>query len=130
MYDIQKQININEKYNQNFENIYNAIYNNNIDKLIQLIDELIKNKNNKYKYLDYLLNPNIYKYVKIPNNFPLSTVTFQLHNIIKTKTNAKGNIGILFNPFFYILIHYIIILQFQIIRIFIIIMVHVIISII
>ena len=100
MYNIQKQININEKYNKNFENIYNAIYNNNIDELIKLIDELIKNKNNKYKYLDYLLNPNIYKYVKIPNNFPLSTVTFQLHNIVKTKTNKKGNIGILFNPFF------------------------------
>ena len=100
MDNIKKNIEENSNYEQEFEDIYKAIYNNDIDNLIKLIENLIKNKNNKYKYLDYLLNPSIYKYVKIPNEFSLPTTTFQLHNIIKTKTNTKGNIGILFNPFF------------------------------
>ena len=87
-------------YNNLFNQLYLAIYNNNIDLLIQLINELLENKNNKYEYLNYLLNPSIYKYIKIPNKIKLPTTSFQIHRIIKTKANEEGNIGILFNPFF------------------------------
>ena len=97
--------NIFNKYDKNFYNdlfkqIYQAIYNNDIHLLIKLINELLKDKNNKYIYLNYLLNPDVYKYIKIPNNILLPTSSFQLHRIIKTNTGEKGNICILFNPFF------------------------------
>ena len=94
-----KEYNI-EYYENLFKKLYQAIFNNDIDLLINIINLIITNKYNKYIYLDYLLNPDIYKYVKIPGKIILPTSSFQLHKIIKIKTNTKGNIGIIFNPFF------------------------------
>lgn len=56
-------------------------------------------KNNKY--LNILLNPEKQKGVKVPNNVPVPSCSFQLHNSIELpETNQYGNMAIIFNPFF------------------------------
>ena len=90
----------NEYYQDLFKQIYLAIYDNNINLLIKLIEKTIEHNNNKYIYLDYLLNPSIYKYVKIPSIIKLPTYSIQLHKIVDYNVNEDGNIGVMFNPFF------------------------------
>ena len=80
--------------------IYESIYNNNVRKLISSIKKLIEGKKDEIKYLNNLLNPEIYKYVKIPSILPLATCSFQLHNKIKFRTNDDGYACFLFNPYF------------------------------
>lgn len=95
---------INKNYKTNIfnilNNIYKSIYNNDINELIRNIEELIKNKNEKYKYLNCLLNPDIYKYSKIPSLMPLPSCSFYIHNTFKFETNSEGYAIIMFNPFF------------------------------
>ena len=72
-----------------FENIKN-----NIDALSKF------NKKQEYNYLNNLLYPERCKGVKIPSPVPVPSCSFQLHNCVTLKTNAAGNLGIVFNPFF------------------------------
>ena len=85
---------------KNIYDIYLSIKDKNIDKLIRYIEELIKNKNNKYKYLNELLNPEVYKFVKIPNPMPVASSSFQLYNSIKVEPNSDGCFALIINPFF------------------------------
>ena len=82
-------------------NIYNSIYKHDIDKIINSINNLIKQKKIKNNYLNSLLNPDIYKYSKIPSLIPVPTCSFHIHNYVDIDTTS-GKIAIIFNPFFYI----------------------------
>ena len=85
---------------KNIYDIYLSIKNKDIDKLIKYIENLIKNKKIKYNYLNNLLNPEIYKYVKIPSFMPVPSCSFQLYNSAKVQTNSDGYFGFVVNPFF------------------------------
>lgn len=80
--------------------IYNSIYENNIELLIKKIKELIKNKNSKYEYLNMMLNPDVYKFTKIPNIVELPTCTFYYHNYVDYKLGNDGLCSIIINPYF------------------------------
>lgn len=80
-------------------NIYNSIYKHDIDKIINSINNLIKQKKIKNNYLNSLLNPDIYKYSKIPSLIPVPTCSFHIHNYVDIDTTS-GKIAIIFNPFF------------------------------
>lgn len=58
------------------------------------------NSAGEYKYLDNLLHPEKQKGIKIPSPIPVPSCSFQLHNSVTLSTNASGNLGIVFNPFF------------------------------
>lgn len=58
------------------------------------------NSAGEYKYLDNLLHPERQKGIKIPSPIPVPSCSFQLHNSVTLSTNASGNLGIVFNPFF------------------------------
>lgn len=58
------------------------------------------NQKQEYCYLNNLLYPEKSKNVKIPSPIPVPSCAFQLHNCITLSTNASGNIGVVFNPFF------------------------------
>ena len=85
---------------KNIYDIYLSIKNKDIDKLIKYIEDLIKNRKIKYNYLNNLLNPEIYKYVKIPSFMPIPTCSFQLYNSAKVQTSYDGYFGFVVNPFF------------------------------
>ena len=57
-------------------------------------------KNQKYDYLNNLMYPENCKNVKIPTPIPIPSCSFQLHNCVTVQPNTKGNLAILFNPFF------------------------------
>ena len=80
-------------------NIYNSIYKHDIDKIINNIDILIRKNKIKNNYLNSLLNPETYKYSKIPSLMPIPTCSFHMHNYTDIDTNS-GKIAIIFNPFF------------------------------
>lgn len=58
------------------------------------------NQKQEYCYLNNLLYPEKSKNVKIPSPIPVPSCAFQLHNCVTLSTNASGNIGVVFNPFF------------------------------
>lgn len=83
--------------------LYNTVNSKNInlEALDNIINELLKYKNLRTdSYLKALLYPEIEKGCKIPSTLPIPTCSFQLHNSINLKTNDKGNLFFLFNPFF------------------------------
>lgn len=83
--------------------LYNTVNSKNInlEALDNIINELLKYKNQRTdSYLRALLYPEIEKGCKIPSTLPIPTCSFQLHNSINLKTNNKGNLFFLFNPFF------------------------------
>ena len=88
------------KYINILNDIYNSIYNNDIKLLIKRIKELINNKNNKYEYLDMMLNPDIYKFIKIPSVYELPTCTFYYHQYYNQILGDEGKCTVVFNPFF------------------------------
>ena len=88
------------KYINILNDIYNSIYNNDIELLIKKIKELINNKNNKYEYLNMILNPDIYKFVKIPSMNELPTCTFYYHQYYNQTLGDEGKCTVVFNPFF------------------------------
>lgn len=58
------------------------------------------NMRNEYRYLNNLLHPEKCKGVKIPSQIPIPSCSFQLHNCITLRTNASGNLAVVFNPYF------------------------------
>jgi len=58
------------------------------------------NMRNEYRYLNNLLHPERCKGVKIPSQIPIPSCSFQLHNCVTLRTNASGNLAIMFNPYF------------------------------
>lgn len=58
------------------------------------------NMRNEYRYLNNLLHPEKCKGVKIPSQIPIPSCSFQLHNCVTLRTNASGNLAIVFNPYF------------------------------
>ena len=59
--------------------IYLSLYNNDLNKLINLIDNLVNYGEKKNKYLNEMLYPEIYKYTKIPSLITLPSCSFQLY---------------------------------------------------
>ena len=88
-YDMLKKINM----------ISNSIESRNADNIINSINNLVNaNNEDKYKYLNALLNPEKIKDVKIPSKIPIPSCTFQLHSSIMIPGN--NNFKFMFNPFF------------------------------
>ena len=72
-----------------------------IDNLENVVDVLSKYKNKlEYSYLENLIHPEQAKGCKIPSPIPVPSTSFQLHNSITLTTNNKGNLAIVFNPFY------------------------------
>ena len=70
-------------------------------KIQTAIDALQEfNMRNEYRYLNNLLHPERCKGVKIPSQIPIPSCSFQLHNCVTLKTNASGNLAVVFNPYF------------------------------
>lgn len=88
------------KYIDILNDIYNSIYNNDIELLIKKIKELINDKNNRYEYLNMMLNPDIYKFSKIPSITELPTCTFYYHQYYNQILGDEGKCTVVFNPFF------------------------------
>lgn len=99
---------LNIKLNENEKKVLNKVNdiyellknkNKNINELIEKIKELTGN-DEKTLYLKSLLYPEKYKGIKIPNDVPLPSCTFQLHT---TKLISLSNTSVpifIFNPFF------------------------------
>lgn len=86
-------------------NLYNEINKNiiNMNNLQYSINSLaMYNNRQNYNYLNNLLCPEKAKGCKIPSSVPIPSCSFQLHNCVTLTTNNLGNIGIIFNPFFYV----------------------------
>ena len=78
--------------------ISNSIESQDADNIINSINNLIHiNNNDKYQYLNALLNPEKSKNIKMPSKIPIPSCTFQLH---ETKILSGNNFRIMFNPFF------------------------------
>lgn len=83
--------------------LYQAIHGEKLDfeKIQNAVDALQQfNAKNEYTYLNNLLHPEKCKGVKIPSQIPIPSCSFQLHNCVTLKTNASGNLAIVFNPYF------------------------------
>lgn len=66
-----------------------------------VVDALAAYKHkNEHTYLETLVHPEHSKGCKIPSAIPVPSNSFQLHNSVTLTTNNKGNLAILFNPFF------------------------------
>ena len=66
--------------NRNILNeLYKSIKYNDIHGLIRILQKIIEYKDNKNKYLNEILYPEIYKYTKIPSLIPLPSCSFQLY---------------------------------------------------
>lgn len=96
-----------DSYDKKMLNYLVGMYNNlssekiNIDELENSIDVLTKLKGKQeYCYLSNLLKPETAKGSKIPSPIPVPSAAFQLHNSVTVSTNDKGNLAIVFNPFF------------------------------
>jgi hypothetical protein len=96
-----------DEYDANFlsyiARLYQAINGEKLDfeNIKNNIDALAKfNKKQEYNYLNNLLYPERCRGVKIPSPVPVPSCSFQLHNCVTLRTNASGNLGIVFNPFF------------------------------
>lgn len=72
-----------------------------IDELENIVDVLAKYKQkSEHSYLENLIHPEKAKGCKIPSPIPVPSTSFQLHNSITLQTNDKGNLAVVFNPFF------------------------------
>ena len=83
--------------------LYEATHNEKLDfeKIKNAVDALQQfNSRNEYTYLNNLLHPEKCKGVKIPSQIPIPSCSFQLHNCVTLRTNASGNLAIMFNPYF------------------------------
>ena len=83
--------------------LYQVINGEKLDftKIQTAIDALQEfNMRNEYRYLNNLLHPEKCKGVKIPSQIPIPSCSFQLHNCVTLKTNASGNLAVVFNPYF------------------------------
>ena len=83
--------------------LYQAIHGEKLDfeKIQNAVDALQQfNAKNEYTYLNNLLHPEKCKGVKIPSQIPIPSCSFQLHNCVTLKTNASGNLAVVFNPYF------------------------------
>ena len=83
--------------------LYQAIHGEKLDfeKIRDAVDALQQfNSKNEYTYLNNLLHPERCKGVKIPSQIPIPSCSFQLHNCVTLRTNASGNLAIMFNPYF------------------------------
>ena len=96
-----------DEYDANFlsyiARLYQAINGEKMDfsDIKNSVDALSKfNKKQEYNYLNNLLYPEKCKGVKIPSPVPVPSCSFQLHNCVTLQTNASGNLGVVFNPFF------------------------------
>ena len=73
----------------------------NLNDVYKQIDQIYKYREiTSYEYLNNLLYPEKNKDVKMPNNMPLPSCTFQLKNQFRIRTNNKGNFILCMNPFF------------------------------
>lgn len=79
--------------------IYLSLYNNDLNKLINLIDNLVNYGEKKNKYLNEMLYPEIYKYTKIPSLITLPTCSFQLYYTGNFKIK-NSNLYFMYSPFF------------------------------
>ena len=96
-----------DNYDSNMLNylarLYHVINDENLDfsKIKNAVDALQQfNSRQEYNYLNNLLYPERCKNVKIPTPIPIPSCSFQLHNCVTLTTNASGNLGVWFNPFF------------------------------
>jgi hypothetical protein len=83
--------------------LYEATHGEKLDfeKIKNAVDALQEfNTKNEYSYLNNLLHPEKCKGVKIPSQIPVPSCSFQLHNCVTLRTNASGNLAIVFNPYF------------------------------
>lgn len=78
--------------------LYKSIKYNDIHGLIRILQKIIEYKDNKNKYLNEILYPEIYKYTKIPSLIPLPSCSFQLY-FTETFT-VNSNLYFMFSPFF------------------------------
>lgn len=96
-----------DTYDQKMMNYIVGMYNNlssekiNIAELENSVEALSKLRDQQeYNYLSNLLKPEFAKGSKIPSPIPVPSAAFQLHNSVTLSTNDKGNLAIVFNPFF------------------------------
>ena len=87
--------NVIEKINDIYDSI--KVKNKNINEIINNIKNLVDDDDDT-KYLKALLYPEKYKGIKMPNQVPLPSCTFQLHST-KILTSHK-EFRIIFNPYF------------------------------
>ena len=83
--------------------LYQALNGEKLDitKIQSAVDALQEfNMRNEYRYLNNLLHPEKCKGVKIPSQIPVPSCSFQLHNCVTLRTNASGNLCVVFNPYF------------------------------
>lgn len=104
--DSDLQANI-QKYDRQLLSWLQAFYNAitrekvNMEEVTQLLDMVQQIKKEQVNnYLVDLLFPESAENSKIPNDFPMPTSSFQLHNQLAITTNASGNFSFMFNPFF------------------------------
>jgi hypothetical protein len=85
--------------NKNILNeLYKSIKYNDIHGLIKVLQKIIEYKDNKNKYLNEILYPEIYKYTKMPSLISLPSCSFQLY-FTETFT-VNDNLYFMFSPFF------------------------------
>ena len=103
----EKVMKMIDDYDANFlsyiARLYEAINGEKLDftTLKSTIDILAKfNERQEFNYLNNLLYPEKCKGVKIPSPVPVPSCSFQLHNSTTISTNNRGNLALIFNPFF------------------------------
>jgi len=103
----EKIIKMIDDYDANFlgyiARLYEAINGEKLDftNIKSAVDALAKfNERQEFNYLNNLLYPEKCKGVKIPSPVPVPSCSFQLHNSTTISTNDRGNLALIFNPFF------------------------------
>ena len=103
----EKVIKMIDDYDANFlgyiARLYEAINGEKLDftNIKSAVDALAKfNERQEFNYLNNLLYPEKCKGVKIPSPVPVPSCSFQLHNSTTISTNSRGNLALIFNPFF------------------------------
>ena len=103
----EKVIKMIDDYDANFlsyiARLYEALNGEKLDftNIKNAVDALAKfNERQEFNYLNNLLYPEKCKGVKIPSPVPVPSCSFQLHNSTTISTNSRGNLALIFNPFF------------------------------
>ena len=103
----EKLIKMIDDYDANFlsyiARLYEALNGEKLDftNIKSAVDALAKfNEKQEFNYLNNLLYPEKCKGVKIPSPVPVPSCSFQLHNSTTISTNNRGNLALVFNPFF------------------------------
>ena len=106
----EKVMKMIDDYDANFlgyiARLYEAINGEKLDfaNIKNAVDALAKfNERQEFNYLNNLLYPEKCKGVKIPSPVPVPSCSFQLHNSTTISTNNRGNLALIFNPFFFAL---------------------------